>query len=330
MDAKMMQEKKPLVSVIVPVYRVEAYLEKCVLSILGQDMEDFELILVDDGSPDVCGAMCERFAGQDKRIRTVRKEYGGVSDARNAGIEAARGEYLAFVDADDYVEPTYLSYLLSLMREAPGCKICQANHYVERNGKILPEHPVEDTTFFSVRDAFESVLYHDRVDVSVWGKLYWRSVFDTLRFPKGMLYEDTYLFGDILLETPVYVYGGQPQYHYVQRKNSIVNQGLSEYTIQFVDAAERLTDAARRSFPDLEAACLRRLTHARLSVLRYMDRCPKEYTALRDKLRGEVLGSAAAVCANEKTPKRDKAAIWLLRLGYAPFYSAWAIYNKIR
>ena len=330
MDTKMIREKKPLVSVIVPVYRVEAYLEKCVLSILGQDMKDFELILVDDGSPDVSGAICDRFAREDKRVRTVRKEYGGVSDARNAGIEAARGEYLAFVDADDYVEPTYLSYLLALMHKAPGCRVCQANHCVERNGKTLPEHPVEDTIVLSVRDAFESVLYHDRVDVSVWGKLYERSVFDNLRFPKGKLYEDTYLFGNILLETPIYVYGGQPQYHYVQRKNSIVNQGLTDYTIQFVEAAERLTDIARRSFPDLDAACLRRLTHARLSVLRYMDHCPEKYIAQRDNLRQEVLRSATAVCANEKTPRRDKLAIRLLQLGYGPFYTSWKIYNLLR
>ena len=330
MDTKMIREKQPPVSVIVPVYRVEAYLEKCVLSILGQDMADFELILVDDGSPDACGEMCDRFAAQDSRVRCIHKENGGLSDARNAGIDAARGEYLSFVDADDYVEPTYLSYLLSLIQAVPGCKVCQANHFVERNGKRSPVYPEEETTVFSVHDAFEAVLYHDRVDVSAWGKLYHRSVFDTLRFPKGRLYEDTYVFGDVLGATPSYVYGGRPQYHYVQRESSIVNQGFSEKNLQFIDSARRLTETALRSHPDLDAACRRRMTHARLSVLRYMEHCSKEYSALRDELRKQVLGNAAAIWADAKAPQRDKLAIQLLRLGYAPFYKSWAIYHRIR
>ena len=330
MDTEMMQDKKPLVSIIVPVYGVEAYLEKCVRSILGQDMPEFELILVDDGSPDACGEICDRFAGQDNRVQTIHKENGGLSDARNAGIDAARGEYLSFIDADDFVEPTYLSFLLSLMQAATGCKVCQANHFVERNGKSGPAYPTEETTVFSTRNAYEAVLYHDRVDVSAWGKLYHRSVFDSLRFPKGRLYEDTFVFGDVLNSTPSYVFGGSPQYHYVQRENSIVNRGFSEKTLQFMDSVQRLTETALRSWPDLDAACVRRMTHARLSVLRYMQHCPKEYLALRDELCRQVLSSAAAVCADAKTPKRDKLAIWLLRLGYAPFYSGWKIYNLLR
>ena len=327
----MTQENKPLISVIVPVYRVEAYLDRCVQSILAQDMRDFELILVDDASPDGSGAICRRFAEQDSRVRYIRKdENTGPSDARNVGINAAQGEYLSFVDSDDYVEPTYLSCLLSLLRSAPGCKVSQVNHFVERNGKSRPEYEEAGTTVFSVRDAFEAVLYHDRVDVSGWGKLYHRSVFDTLRFPKGILYEDTYLFGDVLLSTDVYVYGGKPQYHYVQREKSIVNSGLSKETMQFIESVKYLTDLALAAYPDLEPACRRRLTHARLSVLRYMERCPTEYRSLRDELRSSVLRDARAVCANARAPKRDKTAIRLLRLGYFPFYKTWNLYNKVR
>ena len=329
MEKEMTQEKKPLISVIVPVYRVEAYLEKCVHSILAQDMEDYELILVDDGSPDGCGAICRRFAEQDSRVRYIRKENGGLSDARNAGIGAAWGTYLSFIDADDYVEPAYLSYLLSLLQSAPGCKVSQANHFVERNGKSRPEYP-EETRAFSTREAFEAALYHDRVDVSGWGKLCHRSVFDTLRYPKGRLYEDTWIFGDVLLSTPVYVYGGQPQYHYVQREGSLVNRGFSDQTTQFIEAVERLADTALRAYPDLKPACARRLTHARLSVLRYMEHCPPAYRGLRDELRTAVLNSGPAVCADPRAPKRDKLAIRLLGLGYFAFYQSWALYNKIR
>ena len=109
-----------------------------------------------------------------------------------------------------------------------------------------------------------------------------------------------------------------------------VNQEFSEKNLQFIDSAQRLTEIAWCSFPDLDAACKRRMTHARLSVLRYMEHCPKEYLALRDELRRQVLSSAEAVCEDAKTPKRDKLAIRLLRLGYVPFYASWAMYSRIR
>lgn len=104
-----MEEKKPLISVIVPVYNVEKYLHKCVDSILAQTLKDFELILVDDGSPDNCGAICNEYAKKDERVSVIHKPNGGVSSARNAGIEAAQGEWLCFVDGDDWVDKDYLS-----------------------------------------------------------------------------------------------------------------------------------------------------------------------------------------------------------------------------
>ena len=95
--------KNPILSIIVPVYKVEPYLEKCIKSIIGQDFEDFELILVDDGSPDRCGAVCDDYALKDNRIKVIHKENGGLSSARNTGIEAAKGSFLSFIDSDDYV-----------------------------------------------------------------------------------------------------------------------------------------------------------------------------------------------------------------------------------
>ena len=100
-----------MTSIIVPIYKVEEYLPRCVESLLGQTDGDFELILVDDGSPDCCGAICDEYAAKDSRIFVIHKENGGLSDARNAGREIARGEYIAFVDSDDWVSPRYLELL---------------------------------------------------------------------------------------------------------------------------------------------------------------------------------------------------------------------------
>ena len=113
-----MEEATPTISIIVPVYKVEAYLDRCVQSILNQTFSDFELILVDDGSPDRCGQMCDAYAQGDRRVRVIHKKNGGLSDARNAGIDAARGEYLGFVDSDDEIAPDmYESLLQNLVHE---------------------------------------------------------------------------------------------------------------------------------------------------------------------------------------------------------------------
>lgn len=106
-------------SIIVPVYKVEKYLDRCVQSILGQTFEDFELILVDDGSPDSCGKMCEDWAGKDSRIKVIHKKNGGLSDARNAGLDIAQGEYIGFVDSDDYIKPDMYEILVSNLEDCP-------------------------------------------------------------------------------------------------------------------------------------------------------------------------------------------------------------------
>ena len=121
-----------LISIVVPVYKVEPYLRTCIDSILAQQLETFELILVDDGSPDRCGEICEEYAAIDPRIRVIHRKNGGLSAARNTGIDAARGDYLSFIDSDDYILPGYLSSLYALLQSAEGCKVSQVNHYVVR------------------------------------------------------------------------------------------------------------------------------------------------------------------------------------------------------
>lgn len=125
-------EQKPLISVIVPIYRVERYLSKCVESILNQTYRHLEIILVDDGSPDGSGAICDEFAEKDSRIRVIHKENGGLSDARNAGIQVAGGEYLAFVDGDDWIEPDMYEAMLGLT-EKYGAKLVCAGRYDEND-----------------------------------------------------------------------------------------------------------------------------------------------------------------------------------------------------
>ena len=213
------------ISVIVPIYQVEAYLEECIASIVAQTHRNLEIILVDDGSPDNCGAICDSWAKKDSRIRVIHKANGGISDARNAGIEAATGDYIAFVDSDDWIQPDmYEKLLAALLRE--NADICSCN--------ILSCYPTHQIAWgseaYTVGDSEKilSMLYQDTMyPVSALNKLYRRSLWNDIRFPKGKICEDaftTYLLAD-KAETIVLI--PEALYCYRIRENSIMTSAFS-------------------------------------------------------------------------------------------------------
>ena len=167
----------PLISVIVPVYNSEAYLDRCIQSITNQDYRCFELLLIDDGSTDKSPIICDRWQKKDWRIKTIHQENGGQSKARNTGLAYAQGDYIAFVDSDDYVTADYLSYLLSLFPQSDDCSVTACNHYIVRKGRSIPNTEEAKDRVFSAKEALESALFHECIDVSPWGKLYKKGVF---------------------------------------------------------------------------------------------------------------------------------------------------------
>lgn len=185
------------ISVIVPVYKVEAYLERCVRSICRQSYTNLEIILVDDGSPDNSGKMCDELAQQDERIHVIHKKNGGLSDARNAGIERAAGEYIAFIDSDDWFDPTMLEVLYTLC-EKNNAGIAECSYR-----SIYADHVQAETSCsgaimeFTPMRAIESNLDWKYCKPVAWNKLYRRDVIGDTRYPVGKLHEDeftTHLF----------------------------------------------------------------------------------------------------------------------------------------
>ncbi len=319
--------EKPLISVIIPVYNTETYLGKCVRSVLAQDYDCFELILIDDGSTDSSGHMMDELAEQDSRIVVLRKENGGQSSARNLGLDRAKGEYIAFVDSDDYVTPDYLSYLLSLFPEDGGCGITACNHFIVR-GEHTAENSSGSDRVFGREEAFEEVLFHGCIDVSPWGKLYRREIFETLRFPEGRIFEDTWLFGSLLNATERISFGRKCCYYYIVRELSTVRKEFSLKNLQYIEAAERLAQEALACSPTLKTGAVRRINHARMSVLRYMEQSGEK--ELKSALRREVLRDAPQFIRHPRTPKRDRIAVTLLRAGLHPYYFGWKVYTRIR
>lgn len=224
----------PKISVIVPVYKVEKYIHKCVDSILAQTFTDFELFLVDDGSPDNCGRICDEYAEKDSRIIVIHKENGGLSDARNVAIDRAKGEYLTFIDSDDYVAEKHLETLYNaLISTNSDIAIANITSFSNKDYNTKFYVPAEKITVLETKEKiFETML-----TPCACAKLYRLSVFDDIRYPVGRLYEDVFVYHEILAKANRVVLTGVNSYYYLIRSDSIMHQ---EYKLQFTDIIDAL------------------------------------------------------------------------------------------
>lgn len=223
----------PLISVIVPVYKVEKYIHKCIDSILNQTFKDFELFLVDDGSPDNCGKICDEYAAKDDRVIVIHKENGGLSDARNVAIDRANGEYLTFVDSDDYVANSHLESLLNALVETNSDIAISNISAVSVNGEYNTiYHPTEKIEVLEGKEVF-STIYRP----NACGKLYKRIIFFNIRYPVGRLYEDAFVYHDVLEQAKRLVLTGENTYFYLVRDDSIMHQ---EYKLAFTDIIDAI------------------------------------------------------------------------------------------
>lgn len=209
-----------LISVIVPVYRSEKYLDKCISSIAGQTYRELEIILVDDGSPDNCPAMCDRWAEKDCRIRVIHKANGGLSSARNAGINLARGDYLSFVDSDDWIAIDLFERVMRIINEYDPDVITFDCNRVNEKGEIYASTENIEDGLISPEEAIRELLKGNINNYAV-NKVYKKHVFDGIRFPEGRVWEDMAIAYKLLLNcTSIYCYPAK-LYFYYTRSDSI-------------------------------------------------------------------------------------------------------------
>lgn len=217
---------KTEISVIVPIYRVEKFLPQCIESILNQTFTDFELILVDDGSPDRCPAICDEAAGRDARIRVIHQRNQGLSAARNAGIEAARGAWLSFVDSDDFVAPNFLEAMLSAAENAGAdCALCgmQLTDAAGHAAAGSPETAEGVCTGRSIQAMIRGTVNPNYVVAC--NKLCRQAVFETLRYPVGRRNEDVFVFAELFDRAKTVVCLPERLYFYRQTEGSITRSG---------------------------------------------------------------------------------------------------------
>ena len=218
-----MQLTQPMVSVIVPVYKVERYLEQCLVSIVHQSYRHLEILLVDDGSPDNCPQLCDMWAQRDSRIHVIHKPNGGLSDARNAGLRQAHGDLVAFVDSDDWLALDMIEKMTdAMLRNQADMVICQyVVAYADgRFEKRAPENGPEE--ILNQQQALSELLIDGRLTNHVWRKLYWRNKVPKDIFPKGRNFEDIYVMPELFASCKKIVYLTDPLYFYRCNENGIV------------------------------------------------------------------------------------------------------------
>lgn len=242
-----------LVSVIVPVYNVEEYLGRCVESILSQTYRNLEVILVDDGARDSSGAICDDYAAKDPRVIVIHKKNGGLSSARNAGIDIARGEYLEFVDGDDWIEPDAVESMLKLALTHDTELVLGGRYDVkaatgEKKKGLCP--PV--TEVISGQEMVRRIFLWQNCDSSACDKLFHRRLFREVRFPNGMVCEDVPIMYKIVLDAGQVALLSKPIYNYYHRTGSITYTSVSERDFHFSRHTEQILPYIQKHYPALE------------------------------------------------------------------------------
>lgn len=247
---------EPLISIVIPVYNVEDYVEKCIRSVVAQTYTHLQILVIDDGSTDSSGAICDRLATTDSRIQVIHTANAGLSAARNVGIRHALGEYIAFVDSDDWIEPNMYEFLYKAIVK-DNLDIAVASHYIDRGDKVIfrQKKNVRRTTILDRSGAIHLLMRDKVLHNYAWDKLYRRTLFEGLEYPEGWLYEDiafTYRVVNRIDRMGIYP---TPLYHYTVRPGSIVsgryeirrNAGYfrSEYEMMSHLYEQGYTEAAR-------------------------------------------------------------------------------------
>lgn len=253
----------PQISVIVPVYKVEAYLRECIDSILSQTFSDFECILVDDGSPDKCPQICDEYALKDFRVKVIHKKNGGLSDARNAGIDIAQGEYLTFVDSDDVIHPQMFEILYNGIGSKKSASIVKCGYSIFEYDYHFSTNYQINYVDLSLRESFQKI----NLWMVAWGCLYKRNLFNNLRYPIGRLHEDESTTYKLFYYSKNIIYTDKELYFYRKRNDSIMsNYNEQNYKDIIVAFSERIEFFREKQHPDINLLLFSSSSRVLLSI----------------------------------------------------------------
>lgn len=311
-----------MLSIIVPIYKVEKYLSECVNSLTSQTFTDIEIILVDDGSPDNCGAMCDEFAQQDKRITVIHKENGGLSSARNAGIKAATGNYICFVDSDDLVSADYCKSLFELI-DGTEYDYAVGGVYRFQDGAFTePSKPEKEVLAVGNTQLLEMQIDR-KSEFGVWNKLYKREIFDSLQFADGKLNEDVIWSSDIAAHCKNgAILTNEPVYYYRMREGGIVSQQAAKGSVDRIYAGRHLVEQAEEYYPELKEKALNYALNYPWSFADkiVLARAFKQNKAFLDDLRSFITAYKNVIKASSLISKENKHRMLLFSKAKVLYY----------
>ena len=306
-------------SIIVPVYNTEKYLRECIESVLAQHITEWELIIVDDGSKDNSGIIADAYAKQDSRIRVFHKENGGQSSARNFGLDRMTGEYVAFVDSDDWVEPDTYLHLYGLIEGYHAQIACCGTEKDFPDGTISyfnPHYPQEtDIKVFDRKEALFERFENARITYSPCDKLYHRDVFIGLRMTEGQIYEDMEILPKWVERAETVIYDPTPKYHYIMTETSTIRGTYNLRRMREVDVVFARAEDYKVRYPEFYDEAMARYISTCLCVIslsRGVEECSARRKEIIKQLRGDL--PASSVAALRKT---EKIRLAVLRL--SPF-----------
>lgn len=298
-----------VVSIIVPIYRAEKYLNKCVQSIVDQTYKNLEIILVDDGSPDNCPAICDAWAKKDSRIRVIHQRNGGFSAARNAGLDAATGTYIQFVDSDDWIEPNMVEALV-IYAQQTHADIVRCGYYEEDGLQHLAFCSTAQTHCPDQNTLIVDLMNDGLMSGALWNKLYRHSALGEIRFRNG--YSEDILFNYLLLaKEPKVVYVSEAYYHYRVNNGSVTNSTFRPSAFSIIEVKKQIMDA--QTDEQVKPYCLKGYLNSAMIVMNNMlssGKCLEYYPSLR----AEILKYKWTVWRSSLYGARDKAKMLLLAL----------------
>ena len=316
-----------LISVIIPIYNVEKYLDRCINSVIAQNYKNLEILLINDGSTDSCDTICKKWESKDKRIKYYTKSNGGLSDARNYGLDRMHGSYVMFIDSDDYIDNNCISELYKEIVEN-NVDVSVTNPILYFENKNIFRKYVNKENFYGFLDkeeAINAVLYSDICLTSAWGKLFKSNLFKSLRFLKGRICEDLDIVYKIFNLTNGIVLLPTEHYFYCQHDNSICNSGFGPNKMDYIYVADNLLDYVSKFIPECFEAAVICYTNVNISML---IRMPKNYFFANEfgqKLINNIKKIRRHYIKNRRAPLRFKIFCFLSYI--IPFYYLKLLYD---
>ena len=299
------------VSVIIPVYNVGNYLDRCMKSIVNQTYKNLEIILVDDGSTDQSAELCDRWAEKDERISVVHQNNGGPSNARNTGLDRARGDYLMFVDSDDVISFNIVEYLVGLLeRERADISICDVLH-IFNEGKAAFQSGAAEIRSYNRIEAIQELWYQKSFLPSACAKVYRKEIFGSLRFAEGKIFEDIDLLHELFWQCRRIVYSNAQLYGYVHRKNSITTRKFSQSDCVILKIAEKMQRFAEANERALLPAAKAYAVTAAFRVLLNAPRDNNKYNEAISQAETILMNMGKDVLKDKEVRKKTKAALLL-------------------